>query len=264
MGFMKAWGQLRDLETWLLKDQTSISRQRSVSSCSSSSSSFSIEKIDDSDLIDALQEEELSDWLVTPPTIAMKMTSDAERWKQVLKPFEDSWSCSNWLVGTSRPTAECSTCCKTSKALEIENLGQLSCLKTPPTSSPASTTAPRMALEEWLQQELPVQQACRANQLCANYSECVFDENCGKDSLNLWLLQQDGRDKNGVPIDKNGVPTIKKDPPTTDNAQPTTKNAPRSMHHREQEQKVTFIMVFVEFNIMYQAPAQGGHMTGEF
>ncbi|GLD73476.1 nuclear receptor coactivator 4 isoform X1, partial [Lates japonicus] len=127
--FLQAWGQLRDLEAWLLRDQISV-RERS-SSCSSS---FSIEKIDESEFTVSPEEEEegeeLSDWLITPPTTAMEMASDAERWRQVLKPFEDGWACSDWLVGSSRP-ADCSSCCQTSRAMEIENLGQLKCLKTP-------------------------------------------------------------------------------------------------------------------------------------
>lgn len=223
--FLQAWGQLKDLEAWLLQDQTPVSRERTSSSCSSS---FSIEKIDESDLtVSPEEEEELSDWLITPPTAAMETMSDAERWRRVLKPFQDDWSSSNWLVESSCPPADCSSCCQTTKAVEIENLGQLKCLKTPPTASLASPTspAPPAALEAWLQQVVPVQQACRANEVCSTYADCVCDENCGRDALSLWLLQQDGRDKNGVPV--------------AHNAPPTTKNAPPTLHHREQEQKVT-------------------------
>ncbi|CDQ59775.1 unnamed protein product [Oncorhynchus mykiss] len=65
--FLKAWGQLNDLEMWLQK-KTPV---RERTSCSTSSSStFSIEKIDESELDMALGEEtdELSDWLITPAT----------------------------------------------------------------------------------------------------------------------------------------------------------------------------------------------------
>ncbi|XP_044069481.1 nuclear receptor coactivator 4 isoform X2 [Siniperca chuatsi] len=222
--FLQAWGQLRDLEAWLLQDQTAASRERANSSCSSS---FSIEKIDESEFTGAEEEEEeLSDWLITPPTVAMETMSDGERWRQVLKPFEDAWSSSDWLVGSSRPPADCSSCCQTTKAVEIENLGQLKCLKTPPASSPESPASPAApvtapALEAWLQQVVPVQQNCRANEACSTYSDCVCEENCGREALSVWLLRQDGRDKNGVPVAKNAPPTL---------------------HLREQEQKVQAIL----------------------
>ncbi|XP_071335886.1 nuclear receptor coactivator 4 isoform X1 [Trachinotus anak] len=246
--FLQAWGQLRDLEAWLLQDQTPVSRERTSSSCSSSSS-FSIEKIDESEFTITPEEEEgeeLSDWLITPPTDAMETVSDAERWRQVLKPFDASWSSSDWLAGSSRAAGDCSSCCQTTKAVEIENLGQLKCLKTPPSSSPASTpttptssappvVAPVSTLEAWLQQAVPVQQNCRANEPCSAYSDCVCEENCGREALNLWLLQQDGRDKNGVPVVKNA-------PATDKNTPSTMKTAPPTLHHREQEQKVQAIL----------------------
>lgn len=242
--FLQAWGQLRDLEAWLLQDQAPVPRERTTSSCSSSSS-FSIEKIDESEFIiheeeemeqgegQGEEEEELGDWLITPSPVATETMTDAERWRQVLKPFDDGWSSSDWLIGSSRAAADCSSCCQTkTKAVEIENLGQLKCLKTPPTSSPASSptnpeapaVAPVTALEAWLQQVVPVQQNCKANELCSAYTECVCEENCGKDALNAWLLQQDGRDKNGVKTEKNNPASLKTAPPT--------------LHHREQEQKV--------------------------
>lgn len=203
-----------------MQDTCPISRVRSVSSCSSS---FSIEKIDESELMVASEEgeemeeeEELSDWLVTPPSTAA--LSDAERWRRVLKPFRDDWSASDWLVEqSSHPPADCSGCCQVTKAVEIENLGQLKCLKTPPATT--SPVAP-LNLESWLQQVAPLEKSCRANEVCSTYSECVCEENCGKDALNHWLLKQDGRDKNGVPT------------------APLAKNTPPTLHHREQEQKV--------------------------
>uniref|UniRef100_A0A3P9PES7 Nuclear receptor coactivator 4 n=1 Tax=Poecilia reticulata TaxID=8081 RepID=A0A3P9PES7_POERE len=219
MDFLKAWGQLTDLEAWLLKDQNQnqnqnqVGRERASSSCSSS---FSIEKIDESEL----SEEELSDWLVTPPTVAMAM-SDGERWRRVLRPFQEDWASSDWLAG--RGTADCSSCRQTGRTMEIENLGQLRCLKTPP--SPAPGPAPN--LELWLQQVAPLRQTCRANETCSSYGDCVCEENCGKEALSRWLLQQEGRDKNGVPVDKNAPPT----------ATSAVKNAPPTGFHRQQEQK---------------------------
>ncbi|TKS65127.1 Nuclear receptor coactivator 4 [Collichthys lucidus] len=209
MDFLQAWGQLRDLEAWLLQAPPLVGRARTSSSCSSS---FSIEKIDESEFTVSEEEEELSDWLITPPTITVETASDAERWRRVLKPFDE----------TGRPT--------TDKPVEIENLGLLKCLKTPPTSSPVSS--PSTALEAWLQQAVPVQQTCRANELCSTYADCVCDDNCGRDALSQWLLQQDGRDKNGV----------QKTPPPTKDAPLPTKNTPPPLHLREQEQKVQAIL----------------------
>lgn len=221
--FLKAWGQLRDLEAWVLQDQTPFSRERTSSSCSSS---FSIEKIEESEFtIPPEQEEEegeLSDWLVTPPLVAMETISDTERWQQLLKPFEDTWSSSDWLVESSRPAADCSSCCQTTRAVEIENLGQLKCLKTP---APGASSGP---LEAWLHQAVPVPQTCRANELCSTYADCVCEDNCGKEALSLWLLQQDGRDKNGVPV--------------TSNAPSPTKHFPPTLYHTEKEQKVQAIL----------------------
>lgn len=216
--FLQAWGQIRDLEAWLLQDQGLVSRVRTNSS-SSSSSSFSIEKIDESELTSTPEEEEeeLSEWLITSPTMAMESMSDAERWRQVLKPFKDSWSSDEWLAEPSPPAADCSSCCQTSQAVEIENLGQLKCLKTPPPSSPTTLT-PTTTLEAWLQQAAPHQQTCRANELCSTYADCICEENCGKEALSRWLLQQECRDKNGVPLSKSTAPTL---------------------FHREQEHKVT-------------------------
>ncbi|KAM8858733.1 nuclear receptor coactivator 4 isoform 2-T2 [Spinachia spinachia] len=226
---LQTWGHFRDLEAWLLRDHTPVARQRTNSSCSSS---FSIEKIDESEFTvgpEEEEEEEPSDWLITTPTVAVETMSDAEQWKRVLKPFDDSWSSSDWLMGPSHPPADCSSCCQTTKALEIENLGQLKCLKSPPTS-PAAPETP--ALEAWLQQVAPLQQTCRANEVCSSFSDCVCEENCGREALSLWLLKQDGRDKNGVPVT----------PPTVAGAPPIVKNAPPTLHHREQEQKVQAIL----------------------
>ncbi|XP_060943554.1 nuclear receptor coactivator 4 [Limanda limanda] len=248
MDFLGAWGQLRDLEAWLLQDQAPVSRARAISSCSSS---FSIEKIDESEFTINPDEEELSDWLITPPLDAMETVPAAGQWRQVLKPFNDGWSSSDWLAGSSRPAADCSSCCQTTKAVEIENLGQLKCLKTPPPSSPASTqppvTPPAAVVEAWLQQAVPVQPTCRANEVCSTYSDCVCEENCGRDALSKWLLQQDGRDKNGVPVAKDAPPTTKNAPPTTKNAPPTTTNAPSAVKKTpptlyNREQKVQAIL----------------------
>lgn len=239
MDFLQTWGQLRDLESWLLKDKMPVCRERTSSSCSSV---FSIEKIDESEFTDSYEEEmdeELDDWLIPSPTETVDTVTDAERWRQVLKPFSNGWSSSDWLLEPTCPpaataAADCSSCCQTkTKAVEIENLGQLKCLKTPPSSTPTTPATPMAttALETWLQQAVPLQQTCRANELCSTYAECLCEENCGKEALSRWLLQQEGLDKNGVPLVKYTTPTASSTPAVI-------KTAPLTLHHREQEQKV--------------------------
>ena len=133
-----AWGHLKDLEAWL--HRTPVPRERTTSggSTCSSSSSFSIEKIDESEFnLEEVEEEEgaeLDDWLITPAVVT---EPDGESWKQAFRPFHESWTPSEWLP---KP---CSSCCQASTvAVEIENLGKLVCLKTPsPAPSPASGPA---------------------------------------------------------------------------------------------------------------------------
>ncbi|XP_056617187.1 nuclear receptor coactivator 4 isoform X2 [Triplophysa dalaica] len=225
--FQKAWGQLQDLESWLVKEKSPV-RERTCSG----SSTFSIEMIEESDLnLDDVEEENqqekgaeeepLNKWLVTPNKEhkTSQVSDDEQRFKQIIKPFYESFSPSDWLQ-----KSDCGSCRSTRvTAVEIENLGNLKCLKTPPPTSTSTPTTNPESVEMWLQKTIPLETHCKANETCASYAQCVCDDSCGKEALSAWLLKKEGRDKNGVPINKN-----------------TTNKA--SCHQQEQEQKVQAIL----------------------
>lgn len=200
--------------------ETSPVRERTCSG----SSTFSIEMIEESDLNldeveEEVQQEELDKWLVTPGKQhkSSQVSEDEERFKQIIKPFYESFSTTDWLQ-----KSDCGSCCSTRiAAVEIENLGNLKCLKTPPPS--ASPVTNPESVDMWLQKTIPLETHCKANETCASYAQCVCDDNCGKEALGAWLLQKEGRDKNGVPVNKN-----------------TANKA--SCHQQEQQQKVQAIL----------------------